>query len=444
MKKIFTVCLLILAAGHAIAQDSANYKKIDQLILVYKNIGWFNGSALVTRQGQFILDKGYGYQDVDKRIENTPASVYQIASITKTFTSAVVLKLVQQHKLSLEDKLSKWYPDFPKADQIKIKNLLSHTSGIFDYTHGDEGLKLNTEQKMMAFLARHPLDFEPGTNWSYSNSGYSILGFIIARVTHTPYEQVVRKYIFKPAGMTHSGFDFEGLRLPQKAVGYSMLSDTSHEVATLADSSIVFAAGAIYSTTHDLYQWHKALQNYQVISKASTEQATTRFKKNYGFGWIIDSVYNKKMVYHSGGISGFSSVFVRIPEDDICIVLLNNKPGTELEDLARQILAIIYKQPYTIPQQKVAITLPDAILQSYTGRYQIPEIPLTLDVSVENGQIKAQSVPGPGYWLTPETNNRFFLPDSTVEVEFNVDGAGNASIAIIKGDQRKVGKRISK
>ncbi|HVS91014.1 MAG TPA: serine hydrolase [Mucilaginibacter sp.] len=438
MKRLFFINILLIPAT-LFAQDST-VVKIDQLINAYVKLGKFNGTALVARHDQILLKNGYGFRNVDKQLPNDPQTIFQIASVTKTFTSATVLKLVQSRKLSLTDKLSNWYPTFPNADKITIENLLSHTSGIYDYVREDTVTHLNTEAKMMAFLAKKPLDFQPGTDWRYSNSGYSILGFIIAKETGESYYQAVRQAIFKPLEMNHSGFDFEHLSDAEKAIGYGNDQKT---LATFADSSTVFAAGAIYSTVDDMYRWHQGLQSYQVVSKPLLDRATTPFKKNYGYGWIIDSVNHRKMVYHSGNINGFSSLFLRIPEDDICIVLLNNMEGTELETIARKVLDILYHLPYSIPKKKVAITLADEILERYTGTYEIADIHLTIEVSLQSHQLIAHAVNGPTFPLAPASRNLFFIEGSPAEIEFVINGSGKAEKLILnQNDQKKEGLKI--
>lgn len=364
MKQIFIV---LLASGFVqclCAQDSSAIK-IDDLLTAYTKLSRFNGTALVARQDKIIFEKGYGLSDAAHQTPNNLHTIFQIASITKQFTATVILKLIEQKKMALTDKLNKYYPDFPKGKDITIENLLTHTSGIFDYTHEDTVTHLDNEQKMMSFLKKKKLDFIPGSDWNYSNSGYSILGFIIQKVSGITYEQAVRKYIFEPLQMSSSGFDFEHLINKEKATGYAVYNDSIKTVALYSDSAIVFAAGAIYSTVEDLYKWHEGLQHYRIIKKTLMDKAYTPFKKNYGYGWIIDSVAGRRMLYHSGGISGFSSNLARIPEDGICIVLLNNKEGREMETITREIIAILYNQPYQLPGKKNAVTLPGSVLEKY-------------------------------------------------------------------------------
>ncbi|MEO8112698.1 MAG: serine hydrolase domain-containing protein, partial [Ginsengibacter sp.] len=211
MKKIYFLVIVLCVVHIGFAQDTGS--KLDTLISAYAKLDKFNGAALVAKGGTILLDKGYGYRNSNDKVLNSEQTIFQLGSITKQFTSAVILKLQEEKKLSVSDKLSKYFPNYPKGDSITIQQLLTHTSGIFNYTN-DENFMANeitkpaTREKMMALFQDKPLDFSPGTSWNYSNSGYSLLGYIIEAVTKKSYEQAVRRYIFAPLHMTHSGFDF--------------------------------------------------------------------------------------------------------------------------------------------------------------------------------------------------------------------------------------------
>ena len=442
--KHFLICFLIIVLIEPISAQETTKNKIDRILTAYQNLNIFNGTALVYSNDKPILIKGYGYKNFEAKTLDDSNTIFQIASVTKPFTSTLILKLVQLKKISLNDKLSKFYPDFPNGNKITIENLLTHTSGIYDYTHDDTAVTKGSEQKMMNIFKSHKLDFEPATDWSYSNSGYSILGYIIQNVTGITYEQAIRKYIFQPAGMKNSGFDFERLKSKNKSVGYSVFSDSIKTIASFSDSSVVFAAGAIYSTVKDLYQFHKALQSSKIVNKFLLNKAYTPFKHNYGYGWMIDTMNANKMVYHSGGISGFSSIFIRIPKENICIVLLNNKEGIELENIGRKILKILYNQPYSTPTKKVTITLPDSILNRYIGTYELTNPDLQIEIRLDNGKLMAHAINGPTFELFAETEKLFaVVQQSQIEIEFVTDGNGNAKELILhQNDQNNVGKKI--
>jgi CubicO group peptidase (beta-lactamase class C family) len=367
MKGILSIILILGFTLNLFSQETTG-EKIDKLIEGFTETGRFNGSALVASNDKILLEKGYGFKNFRDSTLNDSSTIFQIASVTKQFTSTLILKLVELEKLALTDNLSKYYPDFPKGESISIENLLTHTSGIFDWTYSINFSPTN-EQTLLGFLKTKTLNFSPGTNWSYSNSNYSLLGYIIQKVSGMTYENAVRKYIFIPLQMTHSGFDFKNLKNKEKATGYSAFSEISKTEGALYDSVGPFAAGEIYSTIGDLYKWHKGLQSYKIINRASLERAYTPIKNNYGYGWIIDSLFNRRITSHSGNISGFSSNLARITEDNIFIILLNNKEDSGLETITKNIFDILYNQPYSITVKRYPIKLSEEIPKKYIGTY---------------------------------------------------------------------------
>jgi CubicO group peptidase (beta-lactamase class C family) len=429
MRRILLIILSFSTAISIYSQQTTG-EKLDALIEGYTETGKFNGSVLVASNDQILLEKGYGYKNFNESILNDSSTVYQIASVTKQFTSAVILKLVELNKLSLSDKLNKFYPDFPKGVDISIENLLTHTSGIFDWTKSINFSPKN-EQTLLGFLKTKALDFSPGTNWSYSNSNYSLLGYIIQKVTGVTYEDAVRKYIFIPLQMTHSGFDFKNFVSKDKATGYSVFSDSSRIEGKLYDPAGPFAAGEIYSTVGDLYKWHRGLQSYKIISRASLERAYTPFKDHYGYGWIIDSLFNRRITSHSGDISGFSSNLARITEDNVFIILLNNKERSGLEAITRNILAILYDQPYSIPVKRHPVKLDEEILKKYIGGYEVssPHGPIQGEVTFEKGKLMVQAQGGPKLELIAENKDHFFdsYDDTEGDVEFKTNANGKVN-----------------
>lgn len=408
MKRILLIIVTISFSQTLFSQETTG-EKIDQLIKGYAETGRFNGSVLVASHNQILLEKGYGYKNFRDSTLNDSSTVFQIASVTKQFTSTAILKLVELKKLALTDKLSRYYPGFPKGDSITIENLLTHTSGIFDWTYSINFSPTN-EQTLLGFLKTKALNFSPGTSWSYSNSNYSLLGYIIQKVTGMSYEDAVRKYIFIPLQMTHSGFDFKNLVYKEKATGYSAFSDSSKTEGTLYDSVGPYAAGEIYSTVGDLYKWHKGLQSYKIINRASLERAYTPLKNHYGYGWIIDSLFSRRITSHSGDISGFSSNLARITEDNIFIILLNNKEGSDLETLTKDIIAILYNQPYSIFVKRHPVRLNEEILKKYFGTYQVisPHGSLKGEVTLENGKLMLQAHAGPKLESAAEKEDYFY------------------------------------
>lgn len=428
MKQLILILLTLGSAGASLAQPSTT-AKIDTLLSAYAKINKFNGAALVAQKGKVLLQKGYG---------TSSAGIFQIYSITKTFTSTLVLKLAELQKLSITDKLSKYYPNFPKGDSITIEQLLSHTSGIYDYTHGNDMPDMQ-EQTFISFLSKKELDFPPGTNWSYSNSGYYLLGFIIQKVTGMPYEQAIHKYILDPLQMTQSGFDFKGLDSPYKTIGYATFTSKEKKPAVIYAAPGPFAAGAIYATVGDLYKYHQALQNFTIISQASMAKAYTPVKNNYGLGWIASSFENKQVVGHSGGAAGFRSNFVRIPELDICIILLSNNEIADLERITRKIMAILFNTTYKIPVERTLLHKEQ--LSALSGTYANSN--LTVYIYSEDGRLVALPARQPKSTLLAQGDYLFDVDDIDISLEFVKDSTDMVNEMIIHQDGKNVSiKRI--
>lgn len=432
------------------AQDSTT-KKLDELVTAYANLGRFNGSVLVAQHDKILLQKGYGIKNAANKSLNDANTQFQIASVTKQFTATVILKLIELNKLSLKDKLGKYYSGFPNGDSITIEHMLTHTSGLHNFTEEDTTITETDEQRMIPYLKTLKPDFAPGTDWHYSNSGYVMLGYIIQKVSGMSYWQAVRKYIFEPLQMDNSGFDFAHLNSNNKATGYDVLNDSVQQPAVITDSTVPFGAGAIYSTVIDMYKWHEGLQSYKIVGKDLMDKAYTPCAlHNYGFGWQIDSVYGKKMVSHSGSITGFGSNFARMPEDDICIVLLSNKSGStaDVMHISDRLLAVLYKQPYVVPVKRKPAIIAATILQKYVGTYTIDEMNLTIVVTAGDGILIAQPSrdghAGPASLLHPLNDTKFYDEhDEELEVTFDVTTTGNVSdMKILQNGITKYAKKI--
>ncbi|MDB5279139.1 MAG: serine hydrolase [Ferruginibacter sp.] len=431
MKKIVVFALAVALTQVVFAQDST-VRKLDELMTAFTSVGRFNGAVLVAQHGKILLQKGYGIKNAEDKSTNDVSTRFQVASVTKQFTSAVILKLVELHKMALNDKLSKYYRDFPNGDVITVEHLLTHTSGLRNFTEEDSSINTAEELKTVQYFERLKPDFAPGTDWHYSNSGYVLLSYIIQQVSGMSYWQAVRKYIFTPLKMNNSGFDFIHVARDKKATGYDFLMGSSRQPADITDSTGPFGAGAIYSTVTDMYKWHLGLQAYKVVNKKWMDKAYTPCAlHNYGYGWQIDSVYGRKMVSHSGSISGFGSNFARIPEDDICVVLLSNKSGStgEVMHITDKLLAVLYHQPYSIPVKLIPVAIEPAVLKKYIGTYTIEEIHLTVDVTAGDGiliaQPKRDGHPGPTSLLHPLSAIYFYDEhDEDLKVTIDIDAAG--------------------
>jgi CubicO group peptidase (beta-lactamase class C family) len=350
MLKNILIVLLIVIQTSIFGQELT--QKLDKYLLTTaKSKNKFNGTVLVAKDGQILLNKGYGYKNKIEKIYTDTSTIYQIGSITKTFTSAIILHLQEEKMLSVTDKITKYIADYPNGDDITIENLLTHTSGIFEYLESKEYAKENFIKPvcidtLIAFFKSEKRLFKSGERFSYTNSGYILLAFIIEKITGKKYEQVVRDVIFEPLQMTHSGFDLKNLSDTNKAINYDNISKKRLVSEPVFDSTHAPGCGNIYSTAMDLYKWDRALYGNKILGQSSLHKAYTPYKSKYGYGWFIDSSYGKFNVFHGGGTPGFHSHIQRFINDDVCIILLSNNAYCDLSEITNRLAAIIFNQPY--------------------------------------------------------------------------------------------------
>jgi len=442
MRIILSTCLLMLLSATVSAQSAS--EKIDAYLTASEKAGLFSGSVLVVEKNNVILNKGYGYKDVLAKTRNDSNTIYQVGSITKQFTAAIILKLEEQKKLEIKNKLSKYFPDFPNADRITLEHLLTHTSGIFDILR-DTSLSSQmptTREKIFAALKEKPLDFEPGTSYRYSSSGYIILGHIIEQLTGKRYEQVIREQILIPLQMNNTGFDFKNLKHPDKSVGYNFIADGRGFKSPMTDSTFSFSAGALYSTLADLDKWNQAIQNGKVLKKSSLKKAFTPRLEGYGLGWQIKSIANKPVIGHTGSIAGFKSYNILLPESNTRIILLSNFSSFNEAKAAKDLISILTDQPYELPKEGNEVKVDEEVLRQYVGEYQSTPAS-SIKIRLENGQLKGQVTGQPELELFAKSEKDFFLKVADVQLEFvrNEKGAVEKLI-IYQGGRARTGIKV--
>jgi CubicO group peptidase (beta-lactamase class C family) len=301
---------------------------------------------MVARGATVILNNGYGSANLEWNVPNTPTTKFRLGSITKQFTAASILLLEERGKLKLEDPIKMYMTDAPTAwDRITIFNLLTHTSGIPNFTSLAEYKTLQLSDtppaKTIATVRDRALDFFPGEKMSYSNSGYILLGYVIEKITGASYEQFVRDNIFTPLGMKDSGYDSNSAIIPRRASGYSPAPGGVTN-AGFVHMSVPHAAGALYSTSEDLLKWQLALYGGQVVSAASLQKMTTPFKNGYAFGLGVRTLNGVKQFAHAGGIQGFNTSLSYYPEGKLTVIVLANVNGPAVNEIAVKLGALLH------------------------------------------------------------------------------------------------------
>lgn len=376
LKVIAIIFIQLSTMNVAVGQDKAEL--IDKLMSQYSEYNQFNGSVLVADQGKIIYKKGFGKANMEWSIPNQPDTKHRLGSITKQFTALLILQLVEKGKLKLDVPISTYLPDYPKAtgDKITIHQLLTHTSGIPNYTSFPNFFKtisLNpyTPEAFVKVFCDLPLEFTPGQKFSYSNSGYFLLGYIIEKTTGKTYEQCLQENIFTPLLMNNSGYDHHETILKNRASGYEK-NGKGYVNANYLDMSIPYAAGSLYSTVEDLYLWDQALYTDRLLSSKSRDLLFGSYIAArggyYGYGWSIDEVTvgdskdKLKIISHGGGINGFNTLISRIPSDKKLVLLLSNAGSAKLDEMNTAIRAILYNKPFNMPKMSLADALYEAIM----------------------------------------------------------------------------------
>lgn len=435
MKKMIVLLLLPLA----ITAQKKYSRLLDNYSQAEYKVKEFNGSILVMQNGKAIYKKSFGMADREWNVPNTADTKFRIGSVTKQFTAACILLLAEQGKLSVDDHLSKYIPDYPKGDSITIHMLLNHTSGIKNYTNLPEFwpkaiLPLSTDS-MIALFKNKPLDFSPGTKWNYSNSGYFLLGVIVEKVSGKKFTAYLEENIIQKAGLKNTGMDRLDSVLAFRAKGYDKNRQGLWQQAMFISMEGPYSAGAMVSTVEDLYLWTKALHTNQVLSAASTQKMITPYMNNYGYGIGVDSLKTHKRVSHNGGIPGFASYLAYYPADDLCVAVISNN-GSNSTALGTALSSIMFDLPVQIPYTPKEVQIDAAILDNYVGKY-IATGPIEL--IKKNNKLYRHREGAPDIELKAESKTRFFYADDSDRfIEFEVDQTGKVIKSWFIGNGEKI------
>lgn len=367
MKRIITLITLILffqISFTAIGGSQSKAEKISDLLNEYSEYNQFNGSALIAESGKVIHKGGNGWANMEWGIENSSDTKHRLGSITKQFTSMLILQLMQDGKVKLDAPISTYIPNYPKetAEKITLHHLMTHTSGIPNYTSfegffRDESRNPYTPEEFLSFFQDSTLNFEPGAEFSYSNSGYFLLGYIIEVVTGNSYEDELRSRIFDPLAMNDSGYDHHNEILKKRATGYER-DGIGYINSPYLDMTIPYAAGSLYSTVEDLYKWDQALYTDKLVSNATKElifgEHIPAGGGHYGYGWFLGDKDGQLEIGHGGGINGFNTLISRYPESKDFVVLFSNTGGADLGAITKGIKAILDAKAYERPKKSVA------------------------------------------------------------------------------------------
>jgi CubicO group peptidase (beta-lactamase class C family) len=411
-----------------------NLARMEQVIQSFVTDKQFMGSVLVARGNEILLNRGYGFANLEWNIPDSPTTKFRLGSITKQFTAAAILLLEERGKLSVDDPVKKYMPDAPVAwDKITIFNLLTHTSGIPSFTSFPDYAKLEgfstTPEELVARFRDKPLDFQPGEKWSYSNSGYVLLGYLIGKISGESYAQFLQDNIFKPLGMVNSGYDSNSAVIQNRASGYT--HDQNGMVnAGYINMTIPLSAGGLYSTTEDLLRWEQGLFGGKLLSPSSLKKMTTPFKNDYGFGLAIHSINGHEEISHGGGIEGFNTILAYYPEDKLTVVVLANLNGSAPPEIAADLHTIAEGGSVVLTSERKVTKIDPKIFDGYVGSYQLAPN-FILKVTREGDRFITQATGQGQVEIFPESDHDFFAKVVNAQITFVTNGQGQATELIL-------------
>jgi D-alanyl-D-alanine carboxypeptidase len=420
--------------------------QLDAHVLSYVAQDKFTGAVLVARDGKPVLERAYGMANREWSVPNTVDTKFRLGSITKQFTAALILQLEENGKLSVGDPVSKYVTDCPPAwDKVTIHHLLSHTSGIPNFTSfPDYGKTKSLPVTAAALVDRFrskPLEFEPGAKWNYSNSGYVLLGYIIEKVAEKPYAEVLRANILDPLGMKDTGYDDPKTILHGRASGYEP-KDKGWRNADYIDMTVPHAAGAMYSTVGDLLKWDQSFYDGpQILSAASKAKMFTPVKNNYAYGWGVEKQGAHNRVSHGGGIDGFATWIARFPDDRLTIVILSNNEAAPAGKVGNELATLAFGEKIPQPKTHTAVKIKPDVFDAYAGRYELAP-GFVMNFWREGETFWTQATGQPTAEIFPESETTFFLKIVDAQVTFVTDATGKATGLVLHQNGEHEAKRL--
>jgi CubicO group peptidase (beta-lactamase class C family) len=414
------------------ASDNKTAKEIDAVMSEIYKPGEPGAAVIVRRGGRTIIRKGYGLADLELGVKVEPDMVFRLGSITKQFTAVAILMLAEQGKLSLQDEIGNYLPDFPTGDnKVTIEHLLTHTSGIKSYTNMEEWLQMwrkdMTPQEIIAMSKDKPFEFAPGERWNYNNSGYVMLGAIIEKVSGKTYEEFIKTHIFEPLGMSHSHYGSSERVIPRRIPGYQKGNEGIINAPYLSMTQ-PYAAGSLLSSVDDLVLWNDAVFAGRLLKKEWLDKAFASYKlasgesTGYGYGWFISDLRGHRCIEHGGGINGFTSYAMALPEDKVFVAVLTNSAieGRTPEPRALRIAELVLG---LAPEERKPIALPAGNLDTMVGVYENQEKEARY-ITREGEQLFSQRAGGAKNVILAFSPTEFFFKDSPDVIRFVKNSQG--------------------
>lgn len=429
--------LLTLIALPALAQDAPalDAERMAQAVDTEADTGKFMGAVLVAKGDEPVLNRAWGSADLEWDIANTTDTKFRIGSVTKQFTAVSLLLLQEQGKLDLDDPISKHLKDTPEAwIPITVRHILRHTAGLPNVTSLDEfgpkSVTPLTQDELIAMFAPLPLEFEPGSKWKYSNSGFVLASRIVENVSGQSLADFYQSNIFSPLGMEASGLDVSSKILPKRADGYSPTGDDKTVMnAPYVYMGIPTGAGAMYSTTGDLLKWQRGLFGGKILNEESLAEYVLASEheafmgSHYAHGVTVFDEEGNRSFAHGGGIQGFNAWLAYDPDREVTVVVLANLNGGSANKLGLQLMKLAQGGEITLPADRKAVEIAAEDLAQYEGTFALAPT-FKIKMFVVDGKLMTQATGQDKAPMFAEGEDRFFLKVVDAQVRFNRDEAG--------------------
>lgn len=413
MKTILALVIIFISTT-SIAQNF-NEAKLDSLINYLSDKNQIMGSVSINQDGKDVYQKAFGYRDVELRIQANPSTLYRIGSISKTYTAAVVMQLIEEDKLQLDTKLKQFFPEISTASTINIEQLLAHSSGLVNFTNDPDYLnwanKSKSRQALLDLFIENGSSYEPGTKSQYSNTNYVLLTFIVEDITGKNFDEVLRDRIFHPLGLDR--IKYGGKIRSRNDEAFSYYPKKNWELSSETNLSIPLGAGAISAEASEVSNFYNALFNGKIV-KDSTLKEMTKIRGDYGLG-ILKFPYRDKTVYgHTGGIDGFQSLAVYFPKEKTAVTLLLNASKMDINEVVLGILDIYFGYDYQLP---LIEEIKNA--EEYVGTYSSPTFPLELKIFSDSNLLYGEATGQSSFRLTQKSNREFEFKPAGLHIEFS-------------------------
>jgi CubicO group peptidase (beta-lactamase class C family) len=423
------------------AEDRTLEARVDAYLAPHLANRDFSGAVLIARRDTILLGKGYGMANCELNVANTLDTKFRIASVTKTFTAAAIVILIERGVVGLDDPLRKFIPDYPNGEKITVDQLLRHRAGI----PVPEDLEMRREhleiEEVIERFKHKPLDFEPGTGDQYSGSGYKLLAYIVQRASGRAYEEFLRDAVFRPLRMADTGEDRDEPILLNRASGYLPgPGPIGLKNAYWIDLSSAIGSGSLFSTAKDLHRWGRAVHSERLFRWSALP---------YPYGWGKRNYFGRTLIEQSGVEEGFCSYLAVFPEDGLIVACLSNVQSGAFQHFGKDLVALALGKDCETATVRRAIDLPRLPLDLYAGRYDSPETEGFLrDIRLiaEGGQLYYRWDKTPSRrWLMPISDTEFLdrTEGATIRVERAPGGkAARLTMMWVTGGQGIVYRRL--